>query len=280
MKIAAIIPTYNRADMVVEALRSVLAQTRPADEIIVVDDGSRDETKNRLSPFLPKIRYLHQETRGVSAARNLGIKQSHAEWLAFLDSDDLWMPEKLGQQVNYLQRFPRYRICYTDEEWRKNQKWINQKRKHRKFSGPVYEKCLPLCMISPSSVMIHRSVFEQVGMFDEKLPACEDYDLWLRICSRYPVLYVDRRLIVKRAGEWWQLSGQHSLDKYRIIALDKILRAGQLDEEKSRQTLFALQEKCRIYRIGCQRHGRHKDVQWVERVLWQYGMIEKKQNEN
>lgn len=266
--------------MVAEALRSVLEQTRPADEIIVVDDGSVDETKNRLSPFLPQIKYLRQETKGVSAARNLGIKQSHAEWLAFLDSDDLWMPEKLEQQVNYLQRFSHYKICYTDEEWRKNQKWMNQKRKHRKFSGHIYEKCLPLCIISPSSVMIHRAVFEQVGMFDEELPACEDYDLWLRICSRYPVLYLDRRLIVKRAGEWWQLSGQHSLDKYRIIALDKILRAGQLDEEKSSQTLFVLRQKCRIYRIGCKKHGRHKEAEWVERILGQYGLIDKNQNEN
>jgi glycosyltransferase involved in cell wall biosynthesis len=280
MKIAAIIPTYNRADMVTEALLSVLGQTRPADEVIVIDDGSVDKTKNRLSPFLPKIKYFHQETKGVSAARNLGLKQSHADWLAFLDSDDLWMPEKLEQQANYLQQFPHYKICYTDEEWRKNQKWMNQKRKHRKFSGHIYEKCLPLCIISPSSVMIHRSVFEQVGMFDEELPACEDYDLWLRICSRYPVLYLDRRLIVKRAGEWWQLSGQHSLDKYRIVALDKILRTGQLDEEKSSQTLFTLRQKCRIYRIGCKKHGRHKEAGWVEGILGQYGLIDKNQNEN
>ncbi len=280
MKIAAIIPTYNRADMVAEALRSVLEQTRPADEVIVIDDGSVDETKNRLSPFLPQIEYLRQETKGVSAARNLGIQQSHAEWLAFLDSDDLWMPEKLEQQVNYLQQFPHYKICYTDEEWRKNEKWMNQKRKHRKFSGHIYEKCLPLCIISPSSVMIHRSVFEQVGMFDEELPACEDYDLWLRICSRYPVLYLDRRLIVKRAGEWCQLSAQHSLDKYRIVALDKILRTGQLDEEKSSQTLFTLRQKGRIYRIGCKKHGRHKEAEWVEHILGQYGLIDKNHNKN
>ncbi len=274
MKITAILTTFNRADFAYEALESILKQKRQADEILVIDDGSTDDTEKRLAPLLHDIRYICQENRGISAARNTGIDNASHDWIAFLDSDDLWHRKKLLRQEQKLEQHPDYRICYTDEEWRKHGKWMNQKKIHQKYSGYIYEKCLPLCIISPSSVIIHRSVLDNYGKFDEYLPACEDYDLWLRISAQIPVLYMPERLIVKQAGDWPQLSQQHSLDKYRIIALDKILKNGILSTEQSTATQKMLEYKCRIYKLGCIKHNREHDVEWVTGIQNQNNLKE------
>jgi glycosyltransferase involved in cell wall biosynthesis len=163
MTLSVIIPSFNRLELLLQALHSVVRQTRPPDEIWVIDDGSTDDTQCQVAAEFPAVKLLFQPNRGVSAARNLGILRAAGEWLAFLDSDDLWKREKIERQLAALQRFPEFRLCYTDEEWRKNDCWMNQKKKHRKYSGWIYPHCLPLCIISPSSAVIHRSVFEQVG---------------------------------------------------------------------------------------------------------------------
>jgi GT2 family glycosyltransferase len=209
---------------------------------------------------------IEQSRRGVSAARNRGIRESSGEWLAFLDSDDLWKPEKLEKQLQMLAREPHYRICYTDEEWRKNGEWKNQKKKHQKASGHIYTRCLPLCIISPSSVVIHRTVFERIGLFDESLPACEDYEMWLRLTFHYPVLFLPERLIVKRAGTWTQLSNQHSLDRYRIRALNRMLADFSLSDSEREATLVELKHKARIYALGCRKHGKENDARWAEAI--------------
>ncbi|MBN1542758.1 glycosyltransferase [candidate division KSB1 bacterium] len=263
---SVIIPTHNRAQLLIEALHSVHNQTHRADEILVIDDGSTDDTQTQVATEFPAVRLYYQTCAGVSAARNSGIRLARGEWLAFLDSDDLWKPEKLARQIDALQRFPEHRLCYTNEEWRKNDLWMNQKEKHRKFSGRIYARCLPLCIISPSSVLIHKSLFDEIGLFDETLPACEDYDLWLRITHRHPVLLIDERLIVKRAGKWPQLSAQHSLDKYRIIALQKMVALPSLQGADRDLTVAALYEKCRIYALGCRKHRRESEARWAEYI--------------
>lgn len=267
MQISAVIPTYNRAELVGQAVQSVLDQQSRADEIWVIDDGSTDDTPAVLAQFGDKIQIHRQEHHGVSAARNTGIRLSHNEWLAFLDSDDLWKPKKLLRQRQELAQYPEMRVCYTDEEWRRNGRWKNPKMIHAKFSGWIYEKCLPLCIISPSSVIVHRSVFDEVGMFDENLPACEDYELWLRVSSRMPVLFLPERLIVKRAGEWLQLSQQHSLDKFRIQALVKRLNSGELSPEQRDATHAVMAEKTRVYALGCRKHGREEELAWLNELL-------------
>ncbi len=244
----------------------MLAQTLLPNEVIVVDDGSTDDTPNALGRFGDSIRLVRQENKGTSAARNAGIRTATGEWLAFLDSDDLWLPGKLEAQAAALEDPSNidYKVIYTDERWIKNGRHKNQGNRHRKYSGRIYEKCLPLCIISPSSVMVHRSVFQTVGSFDEDLPACEDYDMWLRVCARYPVLCVPEKLIVKQAGDWSQLSAQHSLDRYRLIALRKILNEGILSAEQEEATVNALREKVRVYAIGCRKHGREDEAAWAE----------------
>ena len=270
MKISVIITTYNRADKVIEALESILSQYEPPDEIIIVDDGSTDDTIKKLQAYKKKIILITQKNAGISSSRNKGIKTAKYDWLAFLDSDDLWKPQKLKRQKEKLTKHPENKICYTDEEWRKNGKWMNQKKVHQKFSGWIYDKCLPLCIISPSSAIIHRTVFERVGLFDENLPACEDYDLWLRITIVYPVLYIPEKLIVKRAGDWPQLSKQHSLDKYRIVALEKIIKSDKLTSAQLDYTLNMLQYKCKIYKMGCIKYNKEKEIEWIENIKIKY----------
>ena len=194
--------------------------------MILVDDGSTDETAELVDQCYPDIRYFHQRNKGVSAARNLGLQHAKNQWIALLDSDDEWLPDKLLMQMALLEDTD-LRVCHTEEIWIRNGVRVNQMNKHKKAGGWIFDRCLPLCAMSPSSSLIHREVFERVGHFDENLPACEDYDLWLRICSKYPVAYESQASINKYGGHADQLSRQYwGMDRFRVIALEKILTDG------------------------------------------------------
>lgn len=243
----------------------MLAQDRKADEVIVVDDGSTDNTAERVHQY-PEVHYLQQSNQGVSAARNAGIKTASGEWLAFLDSDDEWLPQKLRLQADEIckasQDNKEMLLCHSDEIWIRNGKRVNPMKKHAKTGGYIYTNCLPLCVISPSAVMIHRRVFETVGLFDVDLPACEDYDMWLRVCSKWPVLFVDQPLLKKYGGHSDQLSRQYpAMDRFRIRAMEKILRSGELSESYRRTTLEQLQTKFKIYRQGAIKHGNEEEAE-------------------
>ena len=230
-EVSVIIPTYNRADFISECVQSVLAQTLPAREVIIVDDGSTDATYNILNDLgfnsisTPKtvLRYIFQKNQGVSSARNLGIKEAKSEYIALLDSDDLWLKGKLDRQViAFRDDIQNRRLCHTDEIWVRNGIRVNQHKKHKKSGGNVFQSCLKLCCISPSSTMLHRSVFEDFGFFDEDLPACEDYDFWLRYSSKEEVIFINEPLIIKKGGHSDQLSGVHwGMDRFRIYALER-----------------------------------------------------------
>ena len=269
--VSVIIPTYNRVDLIGRALRSVYAQSVPPCEVIVVDDGSTDGTGSFVNDRFPDALYVKTDQRGVSAARNAGIMHSRGEWLAFLDSDDQWLPHKLEVQLRQLQGHTSMRICHTEEIWIRNGRRVNPARKHAKKGGWIFHACLPLCAMSPSSILIHRSVFERVGLFDEALPACEDYDLWLRITARYPVLFVDEPLILKYGGHADQLSRRHwGMDRFRIRALEKVLIAGVLDRECERAARDMLLRKARIYLEGARKRGRLDDVDHYEALCRRY----------
>ncbi len=269
--ISVIIPTFNRAPLLPRALESVRCQLHPPTEIIVVDDGSSDETPEVIIRQFPEVQYIRQENCGVSKARNIGIQAATGEWIAFLDSDDEWLPAKLAEQVKALQIHPEYRICHTDEIWIRRGKRVNPMKKHRKYGGYIFQQCLPLCIISPSSVMIHRSVFQEVGMFDENLPACEDYDLWLRVCARYPVLYIEKPLIVKYGGHADQLSRRFwGMDRFRIYALEKIITSGQLLAADQKAAVKTLIDKTTIYITGARKRGKLDEVQQYQKLLQRF----------
>lgn len=239
--ISVIIPTFNRAEFLKEALQSVLDQEyfsayndEQIYEIIVVDDGSTDKTRDVVLSSACDIRYLYQENRGVSAARNMGLRHARGDFIAFLDSDDLWKRKKIGIQMSLMSAISDAMMCYTEEVWMRRGIFVNPRMRHRKFSGWVFEKVLPLCLISLSSALFRKGIFEKVGLFDEDLPVCEDYDFGIRLAHRYPVYFITRPLIVKRGGHEDQLSRKYwGMDRFRIKALEKALSLDLSPQEKN-----------------------------------------------
>lgn len=262
--ISIIIPTHNRRAFLAEAITAALGQRGVDKEVIVVDDGSTDGTAALLESFGTAVRHVLQPHRGVSAARNRGIRMAGGEWLAFLDSDDLWLEDKLLRQQEFMARHPELRICQTDEVWLRNGQRLNPRRYHRKPRGDCFALLLERCLVSPSAVMLHRELLAEVGLFDETLPACEDYDLWLRIGCRHPLGLLDEALVIKRGGHPDQLSASlPALDQYRIRALTKLLRTEPLSARQRILVLDVLQRKCLVYAQGCRKRGRIAEAEAV-----------------
>ena len=257
-QVSVIIPTYNREALLSDAITSVLKQTYTGFELIIIDDGSNDKTRDVVEAFTDKrLTYYYQDNKGVSAARNWGIHNARSDLICFLDSDDYWLPQKLAVQITFIKQHPSILINQTDEIWIRRGKRVNPLKKHTKYAGMIYEKCLPLCLITPSSVMIKRELFNEVGLFDEKLSACEDYDLWLRITYRYSVGLTRKKLIVKRGGHENQLSRTiPSLDRFRIQALLNIVESNALSSTQRTATIKELKKKCTIYGNGCIKRGK------------------------
>lgn len=233
----------------------------------MVDDGSEDDLEAALQSFGDVI-LLQQPHQGVSAARNLGIRHARSNWIALLDSDDEWLPDKLQCQQACILAHEDIRVVHTDEIWIRNGVRVNPGKRHRKSGGWIFRHCLPLCAMSPSSIVIHRDVLEAVGGFDESLPACEDYDLWLRITSRFPVEYLDIPLIRKYGGHADQLSRQFwGMDRFRIRALEKVICSGQLSPEDRQAACEMLQSKCRVYMQGLKKRGRDEEWKHYQALL-------------
>ena len=269
-QVSVIIPTYNRGWVIKEAIDSVLAQDYTEFELIVVDDGSTDDTSDVLDSYGDDIKVLFQKNKGVSAARNLGIAEASGKFIAFLDSDDLWLPQKLTLQIEFINQTPDALICQTEEVWIRNGLRVNPKKRHKKPSGMIFKPSLELCLVSPSAVVIQRSLLDRVGGFDETLPACEDYDLWLRISCRFPVHLIDAPLIIKRGGHDDQLSRGAGLDKFRIKAIEKIIKSGILSDDQYRAAVKTLKKKCDIYAAGCRKRGREEEAQYYAKLVDQY----------
>ncbi len=274
LKVSVIIPTYNRLPMLREAVDSVLAQDFEDFELIVVDDGSTDGTPEVIKQYGGRVKlFQHTENRGVSAARNRGIFQAKGKYLAFLDSDDLWVKGKLKIQVAFLDDNPQYPLCYTDEIWIRRGKRVNPKRIHAKYSGWILEKCLPLCTISPSSAVMRKILFSKVGLFDEALPVCEDYDFWLRVSARFPVFFIDRKLIIKRGGHADQLSNRSwGNDRYRVIALEKLLSEPFIGPEDREKILQEMKKKCKILSDGFLKRGNVLEGRRYQEIMRNYGI--------
>ena len=260
VNISVVIPTYKRGHLLPRALRSVACQSYPPQEVLVIDDGSHDNPHTLLPiwrkayPDLP-LRYTVVPHRGVSQARNVGIRQAQGDWIALLDSDDTWLPHKLRAQINLLQQHPHLQIVHGEEIWIRNGRRVNPRKIHRKSGGEIFFSCLSRCVISPSAALIKKSLFDHVGMFAEDLPVCEDYDLWLRVTARYPVGFVAQAIVIKYGGHADQLSRQYvAIDCYRALVLSRLLRqlAG---EQQRRATLAELQRKINIVLRGCVKHG-------------------------
>lgn len=262
MSVSVVIPTYNRAHTLNRALDSVFAQSVVPDETIVVDDGSDDQTAELINSNYPDVTYIPQPNRGVSSARNTGIRHACGTWIALLDADDQWLPDKLATQLAALRGDPDCRVAHCDEIWIRDGVRVNQGHRHRKAGGWIFQHSLPLCVMSPSAVVIHREIFHRVGLFNEDLPVCEDYDLWLRICARYPVHYIELPLLVKFGGHADQLSRRYrGMDRFRVQALDNILTHGELTGANREAARRELLKKVDVYLKGARKRRKHADME-------------------
>ncbi len=271
MLTTVIIPTFNRATLIERALKSVLNQTHKQLQIIVVDDGSTDNTQKVLAPYHGRIQYIYQENKGVSAARNKGIEKAHGNIITFLDSDDEWLPQKIDAQVNFFKENPEAVACQTGETWIRKGKRVNPKDKHKKHSGFIYKQCLPLCIVTISAIALKKEILERVGAFDESMPACEDYDLWLRTTHRYPIHLIDRPLVTKYGGRPDQLSqSTPQMDQYRIQSMIQLLDSQVLTEEQRKWTTETLREKCTVFGNGCIKHGKNEKGQYYLDLIQKY----------
>jgi len=271
LPVTAVIPVYNRRATLMRAIESVLSQTLPVSEIIVVNDGSQEALAEFCREADPGIICIEMpENRGVSAARNLGISRASQDWIALLDSDDEWLPEKMERQWAYLSEHPDLTILQSEEIWIRHGKRVNPMKKHRKFGGDIFEQSLPLCIVSPSAVMFRKKVFSALGAFDETLPVCEDYDLWLRWSLHYPFGLLQEYGIRKYGGHEDQLSrSTANMDIYRIRSLNKLLADPQLSKERRNAVLTEMEKKLSIYLGGLGKRGkRDRSMEELQRTLF------------
>ena len=253
--ISIVIPTYNRCELLKRAINSVLDQTINVREIIIVDNGSTDNTYEMISSLFPEITYIYEKKKGVSFARNVGIKNCHSTWVALLDSDDAWEPQKLEKQLFFTNNNnKKYRLIHTNEIWYKNNKFQNQLKKHEKSGGDIFQKSLQLCCISPSSAFIKKEVFDDYGFFDESLEVCEDYDMWIRITSKEEVGFLDNPLVVKHGGHDDQLSKKYwGIDRFRIKSLEKNLKNNWFTVGQKKSVFNVLIKKLSIISNGAKK---------------------------
>ncbi len=270
--VSVVVPTFNRWPMAGEAIDSVMAQREVSFELIVVDDGSTDETSTRLAELRRgfrvgvrhPLRILRTENHGAAAARNRGVAAVCAPLVAFLDSDDLWAPDKLKCQLRQMRQNPGCVISQTDEIWMRNGILVNPGRRHRKRRGDFFIDSLRTCLISPSAVIMRTSVFRELGGFDEDMGAAEDYDLWLRVLLEFQVELMPEPLVIRRAGHPGQLSATvPAIDRFRILALLKLLLRDDLNPQRREAVCDAVIEKCGIYGNGAARRGHATEARFV-----------------
>ena len=275
--VSVIIPTYNRRRLVQSAIRSVLCQTFTDYEVIVVDDGSTDGTTERLKKqFGDRIHLLTTNNSGVSASRNKGIANSSGEFIALLDSDDIWHEKKLEKQVTYHRENKQLQISQTQEIWIRKGQRVNPMLKHQKPHGDIFHENLAMCTVSPSSVFLSRRLWNQFGGFDEDLPACEDYDLWLRMSSKVNVGIIDELLLTKFGGHADQLSRYYSaMDRFRIYSLVKLLQSGELTRQQYCAAHSVCVSKINILTEGMKKRGSITSpmIEFFEKVKTKQGLI-------
>ena len=277
MKISVVIPTFNRNSLVARAIDSVLKQSLNPYEIIVVDDGSDDGTSEMIQNKYNSIKLIRQQNNGVSAARNKGIKHAKGDWIGLLDSDDEWTEKKLENQADRLIKTPEYDFCHTNEIWIRNGVRVNQRKKHKKYGGYIFGKCLDICRISPSSVLFRKNILDRIGWFDSQLPVCEDYDLWLRITSEYRILFIDEPLIIKYGGHDDQLSHSvESIEFFRIKSLENLLDRTELSTNNRVLAIQMIIKKYNIYLNGLVKRKIRSEAQKIKEKIkfWKKDMIE------
>lgn len=274
--VSVIIPVYDRYEELRRAIESVMAQTVQEWEIIVVDDCSPGDIAGVVDSFADeRVRlFRNDENRGVSYSRNRGVEEARYPLIALLDSDDEWLPNKLEIQLNLLAGSPSLRVIHTEEIWIRRGKRVNQKRRHKKSGGDIFIPSLELCLISPSSILLKREVFEDRGLFDEELAVCEDYDLWLRITAFEEVGFVEEPQVIKYGGHSDQLSHRYeAMDRFRLQSLLKIAGTIPLKGDKEWALKKMIVRKASILLKGALKRG-SSSVSFYEDIITTYNNLD------
>jgi len=271
MQVTVVIPAHNRRLELERAVESVRAGRVQPSELIVVDDGSTDGTAEWLEAQTDIRALVHPRNRGVAAARNSGINAAESAWIALLDSDDWWLPDHLERLAQHAADNPACRIVQTRERWFRGGKRVNPRVHHVPPTGDIFEPSLSLCLVSSSAVLFERSLFDEVGGYDARMPACEDYDLWLRMALRASVDLVDVETIEKEGGRDDQLSRRFwGMDRFRVYSMAKLLASGRLTEAQASATRAVCLKKLEVLAGGAGKRGRDADVaaygRWADAV--------------
>ncbi len=274
MEIDIIIPIFNRAYCLKRTIDSVLAQSYPNWRLWAVNDGSTDETSSILKTYAKldqRIQIVETVNGGVSLARNIGVQQGIAPWIAFLDSDDEWLPEKLEIQMNFTTHSPQSKFVFCDEIWIRNNKQVQQKAHQKKQGGNLFLRSLETCLIGASTVIMKRDLYQEMKGFDISYPVCEDYNLWLKILSLYEVDFISRPLVKKYGGHPDQLSTQFkAMDLWRIKSLEWILENRTLSPSDSEAVRAELVKKAEILALGYEKYRHQEKLAEIQTLLVKY----------
>lgn len=250
---SVVIPTFNREETILRSVNSVLNQKFSNFELIVIDDGSTDKTKEVLKDF--NLTYIYKENAGVSSARNLGIKNANADWICFLDSDDEWMPNKLDIFQKSIVANNTYSFFHSNEVWIRNNVRVNAPRKFDKSNLDLFNRSLEMCIISPSTCCIHKHLLEKYNGFNESLLCCEDYDLWLKILLEHKVYFIEDYLTQKYGGHEDQLSTSFvAMDYFKVKSLNAILHSSIPNTVSKNDIVKVLLKKCKFLLLGYSKH--------------------------
>ncbi len=274
-QVSVIIPTYQRTQLLERAVRSVISQQGEISyELIVVDDGSEEgvrRTNASLREELERrgVRWIQLEKNGgVAAARNTGAADATGDWIAFLDSDDVWGSDKLRAQLRFHGENPHFLVSQSTERWVRDGKAIRRPKHWQQRSGDLFAQAVERCSIGPSCVMIACEVWDELGGFDPRFRVCEDYELWLRLTARYQVGLVPDSSpagdasVEKHAGHEGQLSIETpAMDRWRLLALQKATtQQGYFGKRQTGMIRAALRQKAEILQKGAEKRGLLRDA--------------------
>ena len=271
--VSIIIPLHNRKELLKRALYSVLKQTILPLEILICNDGSTDNPQSIMSDFsesaVPIIWLENKECHGVSHARNQGIAAAKGDFIAFLDSDDEWLPKKLELQLAFFKENPQFNIIHGEEIWIRNGVRVNPCKRFIKTGGNIFNRSLDFSLIAPSAVMAKREIFDKCGIFDENLPVCEDYDLWLRIMLAGEEFgFISTPLVTRYAGHAGQLSTRYeAMDRFRAESLYKLLQMTNIPTDKREKMQKTLHQKAQILLKGAEKRNNNDNIKLFQSYL-------------
>ncbi len=251
-RVSVVIPTYNYAHFICNAVDSVLAQTYQDYEIIVVDDGSRDNTGDVLAPYGDRIRCVRQENAGPSTARNKGIGLAQGELIAFLDADDCWLPDKLEKQVRFLDANPEFGMVFSDMSHCVDGDMVHaaylRERGYRYVAqGSIYNNLLREGFIFTPTVMLRSKCLDLVGVFDVTMCNCEDVDLWFRMADRYQIGFLDEPLVIRNQHGANVTGNSEDYLKAPVLLMERLYA---VNSDLERKSIIKERLKSMFYNLG------------------------------